>query len=415
MRPAWFAGTCALALLALFVTAIRPTAAQPPGPGPAADLVLFSSDRDGQYTLFVMGLDGSNVRKVVDTPGKAFENALACNGRIATIVETPGTTWHSLWTVNLDGSDLRELTPGRIGEHMPTWRPDGFQIAFSSHRTGTRDIYLINADGSGEQQVTRVAAEETWPHWSPSAGLWLIQYGNGIGRSDIYTVTSDGQTYRQLTRTGDAMEPRWGPGGASIVFTRRNGRGADIWLADVSTPDPATGVRMWPVVDTAAVEHQPSYTPDGSRILFVRGREEDPEAEIWSVKLDGSDARNLTNAPGSHELWPATACLSPEVPTATPVTPSPTPPPSPTPLPPTATPPPGQAGCVCDIVWQRVPRAVIDDALAHPERYHGWRYLLDPGKPPGPMNPPRECLTLMNVNIDYHPIWNSPEWRVGCP
>jgi Mg-chelatase subunit ChlD len=76
---------------------------------------------------------------------------------------------------------------------------------------------------------------------------------------------------------------------------------------------------------------------------------------------------------------------------------------------------PGGAQCVCRIVLQRVPQHVIDAALAHPERFHGWRYPLDPGKPRSPANPPRECLTLMNVNIDYHPLWNTPEWRVGCP
>jgi hypothetical protein len=58
---------------------------------------------------------------------------------------------------------------------------------------------------------------------------------------------------------------------------------------------------------------------------------------------------------------------------------------------------------------------VIDEALANPGRFYGWRYLLDPGKPPGPSNPPRECLTLQNVGLDYHPLWNRPLWRVGCP
>jgi len=77
--------------------------------------------------------------------------------------------------------------------------------------------------------------------------------------------------------------------------------------------------------------------------------------------------------------------------------------------------PSGPARCVCRIVLQRVPQHVIEDALAHPERYYGWRYPLDPNKPRSPANPPRECLTLMNVNIDYHPLWNTPEWRVGCP
>jgi hypothetical protein len=90
--------------------------------------------------------------------------------------------------------------------------------------------------------------------------------------------------------------------------------------------------------------------------------------------------------------------------------------PTPTPLPPaTATPPPDSAGCVCRIVRERVPAAIIADALAHPETYYGWEYELDKGKPPSPANPPRLCLTLWNVNIDYHPLFNGPRWRVGCP
>ncbi len=73
------------------------------------------------------------------------------------------------------------------------------------------------------------------------------------------------------------------------------------------------------------------------------------------------------------------------------------------------------ASCVCPIVLKQVPRVVINDALANPQRYYGWQYPLDPGKPPSPANPPRECLTLANVGMRYHPLWNKPVWRVGCP
>jgi Tol biopolymer transport system component len=82
-----------------------------------------------------------------------------------------------------------------------------------------------------------------------------------------------------------------------------------------------------------------------------------------------------------------------------------TPTPTPTPL----------ASCVCKVVWNRVPAVIIADALTNPQRYYGWRYRLDPGKPPGPNNPPRECLSLMNVGLPFHPTWNKPLWRVGCP
>jgi Mg-chelatase subunit ChlD len=78
-------------------------------------------------------------------------------------------------------------------------------------------------------------------------------------------------------------------------------------------------------------------------------------------------------------------------------------------------PKPAAATCVCRYIQRHAPRQVIEDAVANPQRYEGWMQPLDPGKPASIANPPRECLTLMNVNVEYHPIWNPPTWRVGCP
>jgi hypothetical protein len=79
------------------------------------------------------------------------------------------------------------------------------------------------------------------------------------------------------------------------------------------------------------------------------------------------------------------------------------------------TPPPSEGECVCRIVRQRVPDEVIADILAHPELTFGWMLPLDQGKPPSPANPPRRCLTLRNIALDYHRVYNPPLWRVGCP
>jgi len=71
--------------------------------------------------------------------------------------------------------------------------------------------------------------------------------------------------------------------------------------------------------------------------------------------------------------------------------------------------------CVCPIAQRKLPLAVIADALAHPEHYYGWLYPQDPNKPPSSLNPPRTCLSLREVGLAYHPVWNTPRWRVGCP
>ena len=81
---------------------------------------------------------------------------------------------------------------------------------------------------------------------------------------------------------------------------------------------------------------------------------------------------------------------------------------------PQPTPDPG-GPCVCALARRAVPPVVVDDAVANPTRYAGWRQPLDPGKPVGPLNPPRTCLSLRNPGTPYHALFNGPIWRVGCP
>jgi YVTN family beta-propeller protein len=70
--------------------------------------------------------------------------------------------------------------------------------------------------------------------------------------------------------------------------------------------------------------------------------------------------------------------------------------------------------CICQRLRRIVPSAVINDALAQPERYRGWLERLNPARPPGPDNPVRTCLGLLNPNLGWHPLYNPPQWQVGC-
>jgi hypothetical protein len=81
---------------------------------------------------------------------------------------------------------------------------------------------------------------------------------------------------------------------------------------------------------------------------------------------------------------------------------------------PTAVNTPDPAACVCAAARRKLPRAVLEDAIAQPERYYGWQLPLDPGKPAGPGNPRRQCLGMTNPNTPYHFLGNAPVWRVGC-
>ena len=75
-----------------------------------------------------------------------------------------------------DGTGFRKLTDDPHRDREPKWSPDGKTIAFHSDRSGTFQIWTINADGSGLRQLTDSAITITSSH--------LVAGRNPNGRPD---------------------------------------------------------------------------------------------------------------------------------------------------------------------------------------------------------------------------------------
>ena len=133
-----------------------------------------------------------------------------------------------IYAMNIDGSNLRRLTNSPVGESSPTWSPSGSQIAFTSDRSGKAQVYVMNsADGSGVRRLTVNESEADRPTWSPPP-FNEIAYAASTGPGyDIKVLeVSTGQT-RQLTfGEGSNESPAWAPGGRHLAFTstRAGGR-----------------------------------------------------------------------------------------------------------------------------------------------------------------------------------------------
>ena len=69
----------------------------------------------------------------------------------------------------------------------------------------------------------------------------------------------------------------------------------------------------------------------------------------------------------------------------------------------------------CDFILSRVPKSVIDAALANPGSVAGWNQLANPSAPPSPYNQPRRMLSLSNMGVPFHIIFNSVVFKAGCP
>ena len=84
------------------------------------------------------------------------------------------------------------------------------KIAFVDHAGDEPEIYVMNPDGSGRQRLTRNAARDADPSWSPDSGK--IAFVNESDDAEIYVMSADGSGQRRLTRSpGLDANPDWRP------------------------------------------------------------------------------------------------------------------------------------------------------------------------------------------------------------
>ncbi len=121
--------------------------------------------------IFFVNPDGTNKRKFID----GHDLAWAPDGnRVA--YGTEGVNWveaGQVYTVNLDGSNLRRLTKNRAGAGDPAWSPDGAQIAYGRYRADTRadaDLHVMNTDGTRDRQLSAIPFPEQSAAWQPLPG-----------------------------------------------------------------------------------------------------------------------------------------------------------------------------------------------------------------------------------------------------
>ena len=157
---------------------------------PDGKKIVFTSDRTGDLELFVMDIDGKNILQITKDlgyDGGAFFSP--DSKRLVFRASRPKTeeakkeyidllkqglvapTDMELFTCNIDGSNLKQITNLGKANWAPYFHPDGKRILFSSNHASKRgyqfNIYMINEDGSGLKQITFDKTFDSFPMFSP--------------------------------------------------------------------------------------------------------------------------------------------------------------------------------------------------------------------------------------------------------
>lgn len=262
---------------------------------PTGGRVAFASDRDGNWEIYVMNTDGSELSNLTNNPAAHLWPAWSPDGsKIAFTSDRDGN--REIYVVNADGSGQVRLTNEPEIDYIPAWSPDGSKIAFVSQRDGNGDIYIMNTDGSGQTRLTNHPAHDSLPTWSPDGSNIAFQ-SDRDGNAEIYMMNSDGSSQTRLTdNTANDSGPAWSPDGSRIAFDSDRDGKREIYVMN------ADGSGQTRLTDNQADDFQPAWSPDGSRMAFVSDRE--GNLEIYLMGADGSGEVRLTNNP-ADDIEPA--------------------------------------------------------------------------------------------------------------
>jgi len=189
-----------------------------------------------------------------------------------------------IYTINPDGMDIRPTsTENQTLDAMPSWSPDGSKIVFTSGRSGDYEIWSMNADGSERRKLTDRRGWDGLPRWAPDgakiAFAGQVRSPAGETSFEIFSINSDGSDLRQLTDSS----------------TWKNHEESASEEGGHSHDEPVA----WNSV--------PTWSPDGSLILFASNREGDGVTPLlYTMKPDGSDQKKFglfMDADGADPDW----------------------------------------------------------------------------------------------------------------
>jgi TolB protein len=133
---------------------------------PTGQQIAFISDRSGTPQLWMVDSDGSNLQRLVSEGGHCDSPDWSPDGRFVLYSwQAPGRWKHDVYVIEVATRKIFQLTSGMGSHENPAWSPDGRHIVFQSTRTGSKQIFIMNADGKNLKQVTAYGINES-PAWS---------------------------------------------------------------------------------------------------------------------------------------------------------------------------------------------------------------------------------------------------------
>jgi len=252
--------------------------------------LIFQSTRDGRGCdqIYTMNIDGSDVRMVSTGKGRTTCSYFFPNGKriiySSTHLASPdcppkpdyslGYVWaiytgYDVFSAAPDGSDLKQITTTTGYDAESVISPNGKRIAFTSMRDGDLDIYTMDLDGKNVKRLTTELGYDGGPFWSYDS-QWIVF------RAYHPKTEKEVAEYRALLKE-NLIHPTT----------------LEIWVMKAD----GSGKRQ--ITNNGKANFAPYFFPDGKRVIFASNMA-DPKGrdfDLYAINVDGTGLERITFNP----------------------------------------------------------------------------------------------------------------------
>lgn len=207
----------------------EPTPASTPTGGGVGQ-IAFASDREGVPQIYLINVDSTGLQAVTNLQDGACQPAWSPDGTQLLFIspcsenreQYPGS---SIWLLSLDTLETSQLsTIPSGGDYDPAWHPNGDRIAFTSLRDGWAQIYVMNLDGSDLQNISDSYQTDYQPVWDPrGTNLLFTAIRGDVPEIMIMPETGGSEELYSMGESQGHSHADWSRDGEFLLFERKLG------------------------------------------------------------------------------------------------------------------------------------------------------------------------------------------------
>ncbi len=193
--------------------------------------------------------------------------------------------------VDLETGELQDLVADgarNVNQPGSCWNASNLVVFASDAETDHFELYLLDPDTAETSRLTdRLDLDATGATWTGD-GAWIAFYSGVEGDGTVSVVLPDGSGETALTQPGDVVaNPTASPIDDRIAYQRLVD---GVWNLEMIQPGATTPEEL---TDATGDDTDPSWSWDGSRVVFVSDRDGQDEPDLYSVAIEGCEVSQI--------------------------------------------------------------------------------------------------------------------------